>query len=706
MPPRPPEPPDFAASQLFLRRLAFHLVRDEARAEDLVQETWATWVERRPKGLAEPRAWLARVLRNRAFNLKRSDERRARHEELAGRPDPSGPETDGTLEAQAQLLEALRKLEEPYRSTLVQRYYHDLSPSAIAERAGTPLNTVKARLARGLEKLRGEMDRRYHGDRRAWCHWLTVLGPPGAVPLERTRPSDRTPADPGGAPWLATTGSLAVGKSVLWTAVLLSALTWVLWRVERGPVSIELPPPDDAPSAAIKHELTAPRREAVPIPASRPQGAPKAQATPAVAPPPQAPFAEVLPFEWPQLGGTAAHRGLPGDAERKDLIVSPRVRFVLPGLLGQPTVHGKDLYAGGATLARVDLIESVSHGPEGEAAERIHAPTMGVDFDHRWEPYLASQGLSPQVRVAAAPVVTQNLVIARMVADGSVSAFDRDLTYVQWRWEPSDPGPCILTGSLVGDRYLAAHRREVVALRTLDGRVDWRFELEEGDRVNMVPASDGDLVYFGTERGSVYALDLARGKIEWRQSAGGSFGWFHPLAFVDRVVLIRLDSPDALDPRRYGQHELRAFQNYDGRLLWRKGLRFHSGAWMGFGGGDDEVWLVNRGLERRSADTGELHSLEYGQDTAWGAPRRIGDSLVAIEGPGLLVVRDAGQGRVRWAYRSQRSGFLDFVHAGDQIYVATSAGLLCLVDDPDAKPPAPGQIFGRAMPGDESLFDR
>ena len=77
------------------------------------------------------------MLRNRAFNQKRDDERRARREELAGRPDASAPETDGTLEAQAQLVEALRKLEEPYRSALVQRYYHDLAPKEIAERSGT-----------------------------------------------------------------------------------------------------------------------------------------------------------------------------------------------------------------------------------------------------------------------------------------------------------------------------------------------------------------------------------------------------------------------------------------------------------------------------------------------------------------------------------------------------------------------------------------
>src|SRR5262245_26475828 len=101
MTPLASEPPDFPASQLFLRRLAFHLVRDETLAEDLVQDTWAAWAARRPSGLTAPRAWLARVLKNRALNQKRGDQRRARHETLAARPEGE-PETEGTLEAQAR----------------------------------------------------------------------------------------------------------------------------------------------------------------------------------------------------------------------------------------------------------------------------------------------------------------------------------------------------------------------------------------------------------------------------------------------------------------------------------------------------------------------------------------------------------------------------------------------------------------------------
>ena len=79
--------PDFAASQLFLRRLAYRLVREEGLAEDLVQETWRTWLERAPAGLSEPRAWMSRVLRNLAFTARREKERRSAREFVTARTE-------------------------------------------------------------------------------------------------------------------------------------------------------------------------------------------------------------------------------------------------------------------------------------------------------------------------------------------------------------------------------------------------------------------------------------------------------------------------------------------------------------------------------------------------------------------------------------------------------------------------------------------
>lgn len=681
-----PEPPDFPASQLFLRRLAFSLVRDAAQAEDLVQETWAAWVEHRPSGVVEPRAWLVRVLRNRAFNWKRSEARRTRREGLAGRPDPSTPETDGTLEAQAQLVEALRRIEEPYRSTLLQRYYHDLAPSTIAERSGAPLNTVKARLARGLEKLRAEMDRRYHGDRRAWCHWLTGAGPVGAAGVPDSN------AGPGSDRWippLASTlrgfpttavGAGAVGKGLAFLALTLSGLGWVLWRGEReadgsSPVTIGEAAVLPAPA------LTPPSREPIPVvPGPNPSRAAPDPAPPPVRTPDPTAFAAPTSFQWPQLGGTPTHDAYRALGPRANRIHRPRVRFFLQGLAGQPTLRGTELYSGGSSLYRVDLERDEVYPASPALQERIRSSTGRSQQEHDWQARLVAQGLTDRSWVSPAPVLTGELVIARMVGDGSVSAFDRDLLTELWRWQPSEPGPDPQSGCWVGDRYLATHGRELVALRIADGKPAWRFELEEGDAFDTVPACDGDLVYVASTGGLVLAFDLFRGQERWRRETKKAVGWSLPIALEDRVVL--MDHRGYSDKRGFGR--LRAFQSYDGRELWAVSLRGSVLANAGTGPG-----LVLFANGAWSAETGEFAG---GSETIprelRGTPAWVGGTIARIEGREALRLRVAETGEVLWSFEPQDVELLDFVHTGERIYVVTSNGLACLEDDPE-KGPAP-----------------
>jgi outer membrane protein assembly factor BamB len=490
---------------------------------------------------------------------------------------------------------------------------------------------------------------------------------------------------------------------VLFGILALCGLTWFLLRKERAPVSWAEPPSKTEPRERVA-TLAIPGREPTVAPRPAPTAEPEPE-VPAVAPPAKTPFAPALPFDWPQLGGSASHLGLPDDAERRDQILVPRVRFTFAMLMGQPTVRGTELFAGGITLARVDLKSDEVHEPAPEIEKRIEesAHELRARSD-AWAAVLRSQGFGGQARVAAAPALAGDYVLARMLGDGSVSAFDRELTYEAWRWEPSDPGPCPLSGSLAGDLFLVPHRREVVALRAPNGSVEWRFEVAEGDQVVQVPASDGDLVYFATERGVVYALELARGKERWRAAAPADPGWTLPLAFSDRLVLLALRR-DAFS-RSSRPSELRAFQSYDGRELWRKGQGVAANA----GGSGGEVWLVERGLTSVSAETGQSLWSQNTNTLYWrelqvlrGAPKRVGDSLVALEDRDLLVVREVERGAVRWAYRANAS-LLDFVHAGEQIYLATDTGLLCLADDPAAKPEPPGHVYGRADPRDAYLF--
>ena len=140
--------------QAWLRRLAASLVADAARADDLTQQALLAALERPPADATRP--WLAAVARNLARRLGASDLRRADRERAVA-PSELLPATDD-LVAQAALQHemsaALLALEEPYRSTLLLRYFRDWKPRAIAQELRIPVATVRTRLARGLEQLR------------------------------------------------------------------------------------------------------------------------------------------------------------------------------------------------------------------------------------------------------------------------------------------------------------------------------------------------------------------------------------------------------------------------------------------------------------------------------------------------------------------------------------------------------------------------
>ncbi len=724
---RTPEPPDFPASQLFLRRLAFSLVHDEARAEDLVQDTWAAWAKHRPSGLAEPKAWLARVLRNRAFNEKRGDERRARRESLAGRPDPSTPETDGTLEAQAQLVEALRKLDEPYRSTLVQRYYHDLAPKEIAERSGAPLNTVKARLARGLERLRAELDRRYGGDRSAWCHWLTVLGSP-AVPIAVPRGAES--GGPGAAPfagmggglsllgWLGLTAALAVG------AVFQSG--WLRSREgERQPSSERqgsLPEREPARGSDVLGRVQVPSEESGRARASAPAPVPKArEALLEAAPPPFEPTSGVRPsvleredFDWPQYAGGAEHDNY---REREDEIQSPRVLWFVPGCAGQPTLAGGSLYTGGLTVARLDPdtgeLEGLSLDLLAEALQVELGPRQWDESSYYalFEKMKTFDPNDPSAHtVAAAPVVTHELVLARRTRDGSVLAFERELGVGEskapaevWRWDsgwedtgdlPSTRVPLCLTE---GGTVLVALHDQLIALRVADGRELWRFSVN--GKIAMVPAAARDLVFFGTDRGLFVALSANTGEKLWQTSADG-FGASPPVIAGWRVMVA--DHPGLAwgsgpsTPSTGGS--LRAYNVRSGVELWKSALDGSRLTYLGLGKrGDYAVAGFNEEVAHFDLSAGKRdrrNRIRIGSELCC-APAIVGESLVLGCADGRLSVHELeNDNQLRWAFQlADGAELVDFVHTGKRIYVATSIGLFCIADDPSRAAPAAGFVL-------------
>jgi len=166
----------------WIRRLSGALLRDEGAAEDLVQEAWCAALTR-PPGKERLRPWLRKVAHNFARQHHRGNARRAAREAVARAPAvPEAPDAFAErLEAEQRLTQALAGLAEPFRSTLMLRYYEDLEPNEIAARLRIPGGTVRWRLMRGLALLRERLDESHGGDRRAWSLALVPLARQGGA---------------------------------------------------------------------------------------------------------------------------------------------------------------------------------------------------------------------------------------------------------------------------------------------------------------------------------------------------------------------------------------------------------------------------------------------------------------------------------------------------------------------------------------------
>lgn len=178
------KPESLLSHGVFLRGLARSLLRDEHHAEDVVQRTWQAALEKPPREEGSLRAWLARCTRNFAVEMRRKDarrERRERRSQPASELAPSAAEVAEREQARRLVVEALLRLDEPYRSVILLRFYEGLPPRTIASRLGVPVETVRTRMRRGLERLREQLDRESGGDRRSWCQAIAPLAAPEAA---------------------------------------------------------------------------------------------------------------------------------------------------------------------------------------------------------------------------------------------------------------------------------------------------------------------------------------------------------------------------------------------------------------------------------------------------------------------------------------------------------------------------------------------
>ena len=154
--------------QFRLFRYLVHLTGNRERAEDFFQETWLRVLERGHQydGKWKFEAWLFAIARNLVLDWHRRKKPQSL-ESLAG-PDEDAPAFDVQDEkSESPLQQVLRKEERAglelslhrvpaiYREVLVLRFQEEMQLDEIATVTGAPISTVKSRLYRGLEALKG-----------------------------------------------------------------------------------------------------------------------------------------------------------------------------------------------------------------------------------------------------------------------------------------------------------------------------------------------------------------------------------------------------------------------------------------------------------------------------------------------------------------------------------------------------------------------
>src|SRR5690606_32968193 len=106
---------------------------------------------------------LARM-RRRGAGRRRERERRAEVADEVPTPD----ELVDRARAQQTVARRVLELAEPYRSTVLLRYYEGLSSAEIGRRQDVPAATVRSRLKTGLDRLRADLDRETADGRARW----------------------------------------------------------------------------------------------------------------------------------------------------------------------------------------------------------------------------------------------------------------------------------------------------------------------------------------------------------------------------------------------------------------------------------------------------------------------------------------------------------------------------------------------------------
>lgn len=144
----------------------FKVLNDRQDSEEVLQETFFNLWRKAGlyvSGRGRPVTWLASLARNRAIDRIRSKQRQARLRDALEVDSTVSSGADSSIDGETAasrrddcraVRRAVIELTPIQREAIEMAYFHGLTQQEIAERLGEPVGTVKARIRRGIRRLR------------------------------------------------------------------------------------------------------------------------------------------------------------------------------------------------------------------------------------------------------------------------------------------------------------------------------------------------------------------------------------------------------------------------------------------------------------------------------------------------------------------------------------------------------------------------
>ena len=145
--------------------ICLRLLRDEAEAQDVLQDAYVTvWrkAARFDPAKASAITWLAVLARNKAIDRLRLRRVATADLDAAAETEDESPSAFEVVQQQqdsARLTDCLGELDERPRAMIRAAFLDGATYPELAEREGVPLGTMKSWIRRGLQRLRGCLER-------------------------------------------------------------------------------------------------------------------------------------------------------------------------------------------------------------------------------------------------------------------------------------------------------------------------------------------------------------------------------------------------------------------------------------------------------------------------------------------------------------------------------------------------------------------